>query len=133
MSLDITIFIVLSRILNFAGVDETLLQKKSVKFSDQNIGFKFVMADTTEIKNHVSQKRPVLAKSLMDSSEPEPSSRVLVIYTGGTIGMKTNDNGGLKINSSLFIHSMFPSSLHDLGLFSILNIVNFGHVIVFSW
>lgn len=94
------------------------------------------MADTTEIKNHVSQKRPVLAKSLMDSSEPEPSSRVLVIYTGGTIGMKTNDNGGLKINSSLFIHSMFPSSLHDLfqfSIFSILNIVNFGHVIVFSW
>lgn len=55
-----------------------------------------MMADTTEIKNHVSQKRPVLAKSLMDSSEPEPSSRVLVIYTGGTIGMKTNDNGGLQ-------------------------------------
>ena len=60
------------------------------------INIEFVMADTTELKNHVSQKRPLLAQSLMDSSEPERTSRVLVIYTGGTIGMKTNDNGGLQ-------------------------------------
>jgi L-asparaginase/Glu-tRNA(Gln) amidotransferase subunit D len=56
------------------------------------------MGDTAEDAKHVSQKRPLLAMSLMDSSEPEPTSRVLVIYTGGTIGMKTNNNGGLEKN-----------------------------------
>ncbi|XP_052699025.1 L-asparaginase-like isoform X2 [Crassostrea angulata] len=64
------------------------------------------MADTTEIKNHVSQKRPVLAKSLMDSSEPEPSSRVLVIYTGGTIGMKTNDNGVYEPKEDFLVNKL---------------------------
>lgn len=64
------------------------------------------MADTPEASastNLVSQIRPKLAKSLMDSSEIEPK-KVLVIYTGGTIGMKTNEKGGLqkKINN-LFI------------------------------
>lgn len=56
------------------------------------------MADTPEASastNLVSQSRSKLAKSLMDSSEIEPK-KVLVIYTGGTIGMKTNEKGGLK-------------------------------------
>ena len=30
-----------------------------------------------------------------DSFEADPVSRVLVLYTGGTIGMKSNPNGGL--------------------------------------
>lgn len=62
------------------------------------------MADTPEASastNLVSQIRPKLAKSLMDSSEIEPK-KVLVIYTGGTIGMKTNEKGGLQKNH-LFI------------------------------
>lgn len=62
------------------------------------------MADTPEASastNLVSQIRPKLAKSLMDLSEIEPK-KVLVIYTGGTIGMKTNENGGLQKNH-LFI------------------------------
>lgn len=64
------------------------------------------MADTPEASastNLVSQSRSKLAKSLMDSSEIEPK-KVLVIYTGGTIGMKTNEKGGLqkKLNN-LFI------------------------------
>lgn len=56
------------------------------------------MADTPEASastNLVSQSRSKLAKSLMDSSEIEPK-KVLVIYTGGTIGMKTNEKGGLE-------------------------------------
>lgn len=64
------------------------------------------MADTPEASastNLVSQIRPKLAKSLMDSSEIEPK-KVLVIYTGGTIGMKTNEKGGLqKKKNNLFI------------------------------
>lgn len=64
------------------------------------------MADTPEASastNPVSQIRPKLAKSLMDSSEIEPK-KVLVIYTGGTIGMKTNEKGGLqKKKNNLFI------------------------------
>lgn len=63
------------------------------------------MADTPEASastNLVSQIRPKLAKSLMDLSEIEPK-KVLVIYTGGTIGMKTNEKGGLgKKNCSFF-------------------------------
>ncbi|XP_022330735.1 L-asparaginase-like isoform X2 [Crassostrea virginica] len=64
------------------------------------------MADTTELKNHVSQKRPLLAQSLMDSSEPEPTSRVLVIYTGGTIGMKTNDNGVYEPKEDFLVNKL---------------------------
>lgn len=62
------------------------------------------MADTPEASgstNLVSQSRSKLAKSLMDSSEIEPK-KVLVIYTGGTIGMKTNEKGGLE-KKKLFI------------------------------
>lgn len=63
------------------------------------------MADTPEASastNLVSQSRSKLAKSLMDSSEIEPK-KVLVIYTGGTIGMKTNEKGGLQKKNNLFI------------------------------
>lgn len=66
------------------------------------------MADTPEASastNLVSQIRPKLAKSLMDSSEIEPK-KVLVIYTGGTIGMKTNEKGGLQ---KIIICSFLPS------------------------
>lgn len=62
------------------------------------------MADTPEASastNLISQIRPKLAKSLMDLSEIEPK-KVLVIYTGGTIGMKTNEKGGLQ-KKHLFI------------------------------
>lgn len=67
------------------------------------------MADTPEASastNLVSQIRPKLAKSLMDSSEMEQKSKVLVIYTGGTIGMKTNEKGGLQ---KIIICSFLPS------------------------
>lgn len=66
------------------------------------------MADTPEASastNLVSQSRSKLAKSLMDSSEIEPK-KVLVIYTGGTIGMKTNEKGGLEKK----IVNFFPQS-----------------------
>lgn len=67
------------------------------------------MADTPEASastNLVSQSRSKLAKSLMDSSEIEPK-KVLVIYTGGTIGMKTNEKGGLEKKK---IVNFFPQS-----------------------
>lgn len=67
----------------------------------------------------------------MDLLELELSLRVLVIYIGGMIGMKINDNGGLKINFFLFIYLMFFLFLYDFGFFLIFNIVNFGYVIVF--
>lgn len=69
------------------------------------------MADTPEASastNLVSQIRPKLAKSLMDSSEIEPK-KVLVIYTGGTIGMKTNEKGGLQKKKIIIICSFFSS------------------------
>lgn len=66
------------------------------------------MADTSEAKvsqDHGSQKCPTLPSSLMNTSEPEPRSRVLVIHTGGTIGLKMNDSGGLpkKINNNCLL------------------------------
>lgn len=78
------------------------------------------MADTAEAgasTNHVSQIRPKLAKSLMDSSEIEPKSKVLVIYTGGTIGMKTNEKGGLQkiIKCSFFLKVMLTILLNYLS------------------
>lgn len=78
------------------------------------------MADTSEAgasTNHVSQIRPKLAKSLMDSSEIEPKSKVLVIYTGGTIGMKTNEKGGLQniIKCSFFLKVMLTILLNYLS------------------
>lgn len=78
------------------------------------------MADTAEAgasTNHVSQIRPKLAKSLMDSSEIEPKSKVLVIYTGGTIGMKTNEKGGLQniIKFSFFLKVMLTILLNYLS------------------
>lgn len=57
------------------------------------------MADTKEAKasqDHGSQKCPTLPTSLLNTSEPEPRSSVLVIHTGGTIGLKMNDIGGLQ-------------------------------------
>ncbi|XP_061173483.1 L-asparaginase-like isoform X2 [Saccostrea echinata] len=65
------------------------------------------MADTDGVnKKHVSQKHPLLAKSLIDSSEPEPTSRVLVIYTGGTIGMKTNDSGVYEPKEDFLVNKL---------------------------
>lgn len=57
------------------------------------------MAHTKEAKasqDHGSQKYPILPTSLLNTSNPEPRSRVLVIHTGGTIGMQMNDSGGLQ-------------------------------------
>lgn len=56
------------------------------------------MADKSVAKvseDHGSQKCPTLPSSLLNTSEPEPRARVLVIHTGGTIGLKMNDIGGL--------------------------------------
>lgn len=57
------------------------------------------MAHTKEAKaskDHGSQKYPTLPTSLLNTSNPKPRSRVLVIHTGGTIGMQMNDSGGLQ-------------------------------------
>lgn len=83
------------------------------------------MGDTAEDTKHVSQKRPLLTKSLMDSAEPEPTSRVLVIYTGGTIGMKTNDNGGLQKTITLLI----DLKLIAFAVASLSNMLGTGHLL----
>lgn len=49
------------------------------------------MTETRICENQIPPKR----RKLM-TYEPEPRSKVLVIYTGGTIGMETNDEGGLQ-------------------------------------
>lgn len=49
------------------------------------------MTETRICENQIPPKR----RKLM-TYEPEPRSTVLVIYTGGTIGMETNDEGGLQ-------------------------------------
>nr|XP_034325226.1 L-asparaginase [Crassostrea gigas] len=66
------------------------------------------MADTPEASastNLVSQSRSKLAKSLMDSSEIEPK-KVLVIYTGGTIGMKTNEKGVYEPKEDFLVNKL---------------------------
>lgn len=71
------------------------------------------MADTPEASastNLVSQSRSKLAKSMMDSSEIEPK-KVSVIYTGGTIGMKTNEKGGLE---KKIVHFFPQSNVNDI-------------------
>lgn len=49
------------------------------------------MTETRKCENQIPPKR----RKLM-VCEAEPRSTVLVIYTGGTIGMETNDEGGLQ-------------------------------------
>lgn len=64
------------------------------------------MADKSVAKlseDHGSQKCPTLPSSLLNTSEPEPRSRVLVIHTGGTIGLKMNDIGGLPKKKIVFL------------------------------
>lgn len=67
------------------SVAETKRKKKLI--TQYMIIALLVMADMGDSKNSVSSKRSSLMK---------PISTVLVIYTGGTIGMKTNENGGLQ-------------------------------------
>ncbi|XP_022330741.2 L-asparaginase-like [Crassostrea virginica] len=64
-----------------------------------------VMADMGDSKNSVSSKRSSLMK---------PISKVLVIYTGGTIGMKTNENGVYEPKEDYFVNKLRTLPLfHD--------------------
>nr|XP_034325228.1 L-asparaginase isoform X1 [Crassostrea gigas] len=67
------------------------------------------MAHTKEAKasqDHGSQKYPTLPTSLLNTSNPKPRSRVLVIHTGGTIGMQMNDSGVYEHKEGVLVNKL---------------------------
>lgn len=69
---------------------------KSFKSQSKDLT-RFVLANisnTSVTETNDSKKRS--KQYLMDSPGLKHKSKVLAIYTGGTIGMKTNDKGGLQ-------------------------------------